>query len=308
VFKKKNFTNKKWLGFLLFIAVIFGTIWAVYDQDLDFPVLTLQPPQCKELHSLTGEKPFRFIAFGDFGSGMPFQRRLALEMVRTYQKTPFHTALLLGDNLYPDGDVGKLALANFERPYQFLLAHQVRFIAALGNHDVRHNHKVDGMRYFGMPAEYYKATQGPVDFFILNTIDFTQNLPQQAWLEKTLSESHAPWKIVIAHHPILSSGDHGGNRMLRAQLQPILLRHHVDFYLSGHDHDYERFKDEGALHLVVSGGGGAFLYPFKKILPSSIVHARTHNFLLFEILDKQLVMKAINKAGQVIDCVTVNKP
>jgi hypothetical protein len=283
---------------MLFLAGLAagGLFWF---EDFDF----YQPPhplQCTV--APVQSKPLRFIAFGDYGEGTPFQAALGQQMVKTFQKTPYHLALLLGDNIYPNGDIKRLAKTHFENPYAGLIQNKVRFLAAIGDHDDHHGHKQAEMAYFKMPGDYYEVSQGPVDFFILNTTHFVHSPKQRAWLEKALSQSHAPWKIVIGHHPLYSSGRNGNTEGVKAILEPMLTRYHADLYLSGHDHDYERFKPIHNVHYMVSGGGGSFLYNFKRILPNSLIHLRTHHFLLFEVTNNHIWAKAVNRKGTVIDC------
>jgi len=66
-----------------------------------------------------------------------------------------------------------------------------------------------------------------------------------AWLERSLRESDARWKIVIGHHPVWSSS---GSKIeeqfvLRRILRPVLCRH-ADAYLAGHDHTLEVHADD----------------------------------------------------------------
>ena len=77
----------------------------------------------------------RFIAFGDMGTGDSDQYALAKQMAAWHDAHPYDTALLLGDNIYPDGNPADLP-AKFERPYAELLRRGIRFQASLGNHDV----------------------------------------------------------------------------------------------------------------------------------------------------------------------------
>jgi hypothetical protein len=88
----------------------------------------------------------------------------------------------------------------------------------------------------------------------------------QQWLENALRESTAPWKIVMAHHPLWSSS--GGKfqqaRTLRRLLLPTLCRY-ADMYLAGHEHTLELQLDDcsttdappraAPLLNVVSGAG-----------------------------------------------------
>lgn len=81
--------------------------------------------------------------------------------------------------------------------------------------------------------------------------------------------------VVLLHHPIFSSGPHGGARIepptaaLRARYMPLFQAHHVKVVFSGHDHLFdhwvEHYTDGNAryrMDLVTSGGGGAPLYAY----------------------------------------------
>jgi 3',5'-cyclic AMP phosphodiesterase CpdA len=65
------------------------------------------------------------------------------------------------------------------------------------------------------------------------------------WLEKSLAESPARWKIVIGHHPLWSSAGSKFQqaRALRELILPALCRH-ADLYLAGHEHTLEAQTDD----------------------------------------------------------------
>lgn len=82
--------------------------------------------------------------------------------------------------------------------------------------------------------------------------------------------------IAFFHHPVFSSGPHGGTVVepptstLRALYMPLFRTHHVRVLFSGHDHLFEhwveRYTDADGGHrmdLVVSGGGGAPIYTYQ---------------------------------------------
>jgi tartrate-resistant acid phosphatase type 5 len=66
-----------------------------------------------------------------------------------------------------------------------------------------------------------------------------------AWLEESLAQSDARWKLVIGHHPIWSSSGtkHEEANVLRRLLMPVLCRY-ADAYLVGHDHTLEIHTDD----------------------------------------------------------------
>jgi 3',5'-cyclic AMP phosphodiesterase CpdA len=82
--------------------------------------------------------------------------------------------------------------------------------------------------------------------------------------------------VVVFHHPVFSSGPHGGAKVeaptaaLRARYMPLFREHHVRLVLTGHEHLFEhwveRYADAAGQHrmdLVVTGGGGAPLYSYQ---------------------------------------------
>jgi len=87
---------------------------------------------------------------------------------------------------------------------------------------------------------------------------------QVRWLEQALADSTAPWRIVLGHHPLWSSGGtkSAQARVLRSLLLPALCRG-ADAYIAGHDHTLEVHLDDcrqvasglAPLLHVVSGAG-----------------------------------------------------
>lgn len=244
---------------------------------------------------------FRFVAMGDWGAGSPFQKDVAAQLIKRYNEAPFQVVLLLGDNIYPDGNVLKHGKAYFTDMYVPLLAQSVQFIVALGNHDVLAGHQDDQLRFFRMPGHYYQVHKPVVDFFVIDSNRFAKDEIQQRWLSNALAASKSPWKVVMGHHPIYSSGEHGLNTGLQKTLEPILLKGKADFYLAGHDHEYERFQPIQGVEYVVSGGGGAYLRNFEKPLPGSLVRIKAHHFLDFNASENQMALRVISKTGEVID-------
>jgi hypothetical protein len=156
-------------------------------------------------------------------------------------------------------------------------------------------------RFFHMPGYYYLVHKPHVDFFVINSNTFNTDAVQQKWLDKQLAASTADWKIVMGHHPIYSSGEHGFNKELHETLEPILDKHHADLYLAGHDHDYERFQPIQGVQYIVAGGGGAYLRGFDKPMPKSLVRIKAHHFLSFQAAADDLKMQVIDKTGKQID-------
>jgi len=264
----------------------------------------------------------RFIALGDGGSGLPAQRKIAEQMLRCHDQSAYNLVLLLGDNIYPNGDTIKYGENRFTTLYKPLLERNVRFMPVLGNHDISGplgvgyptlwmSNQRENMRFFRMPASHYDFTMGPFHFFMLNTNRFDRL--QADWLGQALADSTGAWKIVCGHHPVFSSGFHGSKISLRRKLKPILERRGANLYLSAHEHDYERFASINDVTYIVSGGGGAELRVFRKPLAGSLVRHSQHHFLVCELREHDsdkphLEVTAINDSGEHIDRFMLRPP
>ncbi len=199
----------------------------------------------------------RFLATGDSGSGNAHQRAVGQRMAEVHRRAPVDLVLMAGDNIYPSGDLA-LVESTFRRPYGTLLQSGVPFHAVLGNHDIRTANGTRQIAYkpFGMKGRWYTLRRGPVQFFLLDT---NVNAPwqhQRPWLQQALAASTAPWKVVVGHHPIRSSGFYGDDPAAIARLTPLFRRYGVQLYINGHDHHYERTRPiDGTTYLTVGNGG-----------------------------------------------------
>ena len=242
---------------------------------------------------------FRFAAIGDMGTGNIGQLAIAEVMNDYYQQRPFELVLMAGDNIYKDGNIRRVG-ATFSKPYYFLRKQGVPFRAVLGNHDVLTNNGEDQIKFssFNMDGRYYSFSKGIVQYFALDTTDrlWTKQLD---WLEQTLAESTAIWKIVLAHHPLYSSGLHGSNEELITMLSPLFKRYGVQLYINGHDHNYERTEViDGTTYLTV--GAGAKTRPMFSSDWTAHSAARL-SFATIDVYPKQLVIQGIGKNGKIFE-------
>jgi acid phosphatase len=247
-----------------------------------------------------GEPILRFVAVADTGTGGRGQYAVARAMTRYREQNPFDLVILAGDNIYYNGEIEKIGEV-FERPYKPLLDSGVKFYACLGNHDIRTGNGDAQVRYagFNMQGRYYTFRREPVQFFALDTNPNADWETQLAWLDKELSRSDAPWKIVFGHHPAYSAGLHGGSKRVREALAPLFQKYGVFLYINGHDHNYERTRSiNGTTYLTC--GAGADLRPVGR----SEVTARSASQLSFAALDVyagHIVIAAIDADNEIFD-------
>ncbi len=244
----------------------------------------------------------RFLAVADTGTGGRGQYAVARAMEAYRQRNPLNLVILGGDNIYNHGEMEKVE-AVFEKPYAPLLKAGVRFRAVLGNHDIRTNNGIDHLLYPGFNYEngqrWYTFRQGPVQFFMLDTnrnVDWTRQL---TWLEAELKASRSPWKIVVGHHPIYSSGIYGTDPGMVRRLTPLFQRYGVKLYINGHDHSYERTREiNGTTYLCV--GAGAGLRP----VGTTAITAKSASILSFaalEVYPEEIRIQGISSDGKVFD-------
>lgn len=243
----------------------------------------------------------RFLAVADTGSGDANQRAIGQRMAEVHRQRPVDLVLLGGDNIYPSGNLA-LVEATFRRPYRELLAAGVPFHAVLGNHDIRTANGTPQVAYrpFGMAGRWYTLRRGDVAFFLLDTnvnADWSRQLP---WLRRALAESDAPWKVVVGHHPIHSSGFYGSDPAAQRRLGPLFRRYGVQLYINGHEHNYERTRPiEGTTYLIV-GGGGAYLRPVRPTAISARA-VSTFSFAEVEAAGDTLTITAWDRQGNRLD-------
>ena len=243
----------------------------------------------------------RWLAVADTGSGDANQRAVGQQMAAVHRRRPVDLVVLGGDNIYPSGDMA-LIEATFRRPYADLLAAGVPFHAVLGNHDIRTANGDPQVAYkpFGMQGRFYNLRRGPVEFFLLDTNGKADWQRQVSWLRSVLASSSAPWKVVVGHHPIYSSGFYGNDPGLQAKLAGLMRRHGVQLYINGHEHNYERSVPIDGITYLVVGGGGASLRP---VIPTaqSATASSVFSFAELEATPRELTITAWDKSGRQID-------
>ena len=116
-------------------------------------------------------------------------------------------------------------------------------------------------------------------FFIAIDSNLANDEKQFEWVKNQIEGlDRKRFKIIIAffHHPPFSSGPHGGSRVepqaaaIRSKYLPLFRKHHVPLTFTGHEHLFEHWVEhyqEGdgvkrRMDHVVTGGGGAPIYPY----------------------------------------------
>jgi predicted phosphodiesterase len=250
--------------------------------------------------------PFTFLLYGDSRSN----DEAHAAVVRAMGKRSFDFLVNTGDFVAAGGE-RPLWHTFFSIEADLLRDHAV--FACVGNHELLEDESASNfLTYFGPRAggdpghvELYRSFrwQG-ARFFMLNAFqDWSHG--ELSWLRRELDRADAEpglsARIVVVHHSPWSAGHHGDDaKMLAAGVPDLLVRHHVDVVLAGHDHIYERGEWK-ELKYVISGGSGAPLYPDIHPKPSSRRDEATYNFVRVTVDGDAVRMIAERPDGSTIE-------
>jgi DNA repair exonuclease SbcCD nuclease subunit len=257
----------------------------------------------------------RFAVIGDSGRGDDAQYQTAAQLIAWREQFPFDFVLMLGDNVY-DHHTPADYQRRFEQPYRPLLDAGVTFHAAIGNHDdpaqmFYEKFNMGGVRYYSFRRAEMSLRGGltgaGVRFFVLDSRSLDSG--QLAWLHQQLRDSGSRWKIVYFHHPLYTSGRYRtAARLLRDELEPVLVAGDVDVVLAGHEHFYERLTPQRGIAYFVAGASGALRKG--DIRPSDLT-ARgfddDNSFLLMEVAGNELYFQAVSRTGKTVDAGVIRK-
>ena len=253
------------------------------------------------------EAVLRIAVAGDTGSGAD---TVAAGIARLHAQKPFDAIVLTGDNFYPCG------VTSEEDPRWKLVTALTRIgpplLPVLGNHDscgksdplaqVRATGVIANWR---MPAPQYAVRFGIADFAMLDTTPYVRGKSREAEaaLRSAFASSTSRWRVVVGHHPVLSSGYHGyfpRDEVKRMRnIIPALRETRAHLYLCGHDHHLELLRGR-MLHLV-SGAGSEPIPPIKlrmsTVFPPEIRRERI-GFAVVEMDAKRIRVRFYDAKGK----------
>jgi 3',5'-cyclic AMP phosphodiesterase CpdA len=229
----------------------------------------------------------RVVVAGDVGYGT---ERIAAGIAKI---GPVDAIIIPGDNVYPCGVQSK------DDPRWRVLTPLTRFniplFPVLGNHDYCGNAEAEinaAVPNWDFPAKSYSIRSDVAEFVMIDTQPYINGGEPPA----IAFASDDRWRIVVGHHPIISSGYHGyfPRREVRRmrRLLPLLQRAHADLYISGHDHHQELV--DGKPKFLISGAGSEPVPPIilrsATLFPSNAPFREPYGFTLLEITRDELAI------------------
>ncbi len=234
------------------------------------------------------------LVVGDWGSGTLPQGAVAGAMMRHAEANEVDAILTTGDNFYSD-DAEFLI-----HPFGWVLEAGTPFWITWGNHDVDSDARIEAVNEtFGDPPRWTTHQWGEILVVILDSTQIESD-EQVDFLAETLAASDDP-TIVVFHHPVHSCGSHGSTTEILTRWVP-LFDEDVFLVLNGHEHNYQRFEDDGTSY-VVTGGGGAQLTELANCLaagPEHIAAEMLHHFVVLE-QGEGLMVSIVDASDEIID-------
>lgn len=240
-----------------------------------------------------------FAVKGDWGYGGAAQARVTRTMCDGHRRRPFAFILTTGDNFYrPDGVATR---ENFATPEACLVRAGVPWRAAWGNHDLGGDATAVVLR---SPRRWYTFASGPLRVVVLDAND-PGNRDQLRFLRRTLGQAREPMRIVAFHQPAFTAGAHAPGRVQQRLWVPEFRRGGVALVLQGHNHSYERLV-VGGITYVVTGGGGAPVYPCIRLLTRGLRSCLpVHHHLRVDASATGARVRVVDDAGGVRETVWV---
>jgi hypothetical protein len=244
---------------------------------------------------------------GDPQSGAPWNK-----IARAVAKAAPDLCVLLGD-LVVDGLADESWGRSFFQPAAALLANTPCRVV-MGNHD-RRSPVIDGFLLDG-GLNWSQEIGNALVVGIDGGKDWSAGGENARWLEQVLATRKARFAFVASHYPAWSSRNHGklagdglplerGSRVARTQIVPILEKHRVTAFFTGHDHGYERSELPSGLSAIVTGGAGAGSYGKHPDAagqnPHTAAFATKHHFCLLRVDAAAVTLTAVTPEGETID-------
>ncbi|MHC4460364.1 MAG: purple acid phosphatase family protein [Planctomycetota bacterium] len=248
-----------------------------------------------------------FLVYGDSRTDPKTHRKVVEQMMK--KKVDF--VVNCGD-LVSNGDSYRQWGPQFFSPVKGLVETVPMYISK-GNHE-GNNGNYEKLLILRGEKNSFSFDYGPLHYLCVDNV--SKGLRSEEQLELITSDaksSTAQWKFVSYHKPSLNFGGHWSMWEYPDAL-PKLAKSGVDFVITGHSHQYERFwpvapppgtKGSYVTH-ITCGGGGAPLSRVKQ----SLYHAyagKIYHFCLFHIKDNKLTMDTFDIDGKIIDHLEIVK-
>lgn len=238
-------------------------------KNYKYTILSLKTPFEGGFYTVSDNNDFTFAVYGDNRSGAPFMSENPTHRAITSTISKYNPEFVIstGDIVYTGGLESEWYL--FFNDGATLFRNTSLFVA-IGNHEKGGEEIFKRQFSFTNGDEfYYSFDWGNSHFIILcNICGITPETEQYQWFKRDLETADSNKNImhifVAFHYPPYTFSAHSPDSDSRNYIVPLLKQTRVRVVFNGHNHLYEHIYKDG-IHYIVSGGGGAPLYPEGEI-------------------------------------------
>jgi len=295
--------------------------------------------QCRDNQvELNSHDEFHFIAIGDWGYGHHHQDEVADAMGNFCLWNRCDFIVSTGDNMYTtgvDGPFDEKFAEKWKNVYTHPSIAHLNWYMTQGNHDYNNDRNSNKEWYqveysaftprWKLPClthSFNVSTPATSAMFVsIDTLSIHYDKNGASGmlelLDSELGKSNN-WKIVFGHYMCHSGGHYGGYESVRTKILPIMKRHNVDFYLTGHDHNQQHWVVRGnsaGIDHIVTGAGGHSEY---HQMPHNVAENealgmdleffdRHYGFSYFSVSNTEISVKFVNADGMTIHQYTRTK-
>ncbi len=277
-----------------------------------------------------------FLIANDTGrNGRYDQKTIAETMGQTADEVGAECVFAVGD-VHHFGGVRSTSDPLWMTNYELIYSHpelMVDWYPVLGNHEYRGNTQAvldysQVSRRWSMPGRYYTKTfagdSTTLRVVMLDTTPLIDRYRQDntvypdagaqdmerelQWADSVLASATEDWVVVMGHHPIYA--DTGKDTAERADMQrrldPILRRHKVDAYISGHIHNFQHIRRPDCdIDYVVNSAGALS----RKVAPTdgTMFCSPATGFAVMTADKRHLCIHMVDAQGKTLHTVTRSK-
>lgn len=315
----------------LFLIILILTLAISCQHELPGETENVVPKHARALAELDGY--FTFLIASDLGRNGYYDQKPVAEMMGAV------VSIVDAEFVAAVGDIHHfLGVQSVQDPlwqtnYEWIYKHpelMMHWYPVLGNHEYEGNTQAvldytAISRRWEMTARYYDmkwqiSDNVEVLLLFIDTvplIDKYRNKPEEypdagkqsmerqlVWIDSTLSASGAKWKIVLGHHPIYAGTYKADIERtdLQKRLQPLLDKHHVDFVVSGHIHNFQhiRVTGSGIDYLINTSASQAREVDERHRMEGQLFTSSDSGFSLCSVKEDELIITLVNKRGAII--------
>jgi predicted phosphodiesterase len=289
------------------------------------------------VHAEVDQKSFNIAAVGDISCVSADGKLHGNETISAMERRSNNLVLFLGDLSYSND-----MQCFFNMTNQLAGKSENHVLIAVGNHDIYYEGTIANgenekakrqlVEKYNIPSSgYYSASFDNGDILVV-VMNYTgmevgkekrlllQDSPQYKFVKETLENSTARVKIIASHAPFMTCGcfakccdsQHQPLKGVYELYNPLFQSTDVSLVLSGHNHNYQRYKVDNVTYLT-DGLGGMSIYSIPKDYTDENVKNIFstdfgYGFSQFSVKTNSIESKFVSNNGHETDNFVVNLP